>query len=267
MAVLVWITVLLLPITLPASEFLLTAGTRPPLRLLFAQDAPPNPAPEEDPKDFANHVLGSQYNVYPYHAPFNDRKAQPSRSSRNAMATPGLLEARIAPIYSSDRGMGLSADAYATFLFFGAGGAARWWGRGEDGNSDASSAYGWVGFNFTVPPLSVSVGGAYGYLGLPDGDLHAGFSLTARVTAYPLWPLSFSADASLGSMSGVVFDTGGSVGVMVYRHLFVEVGYRYGAAYQHDFAAHGLTIGIQFAWNWANTSFGPFDSPRHPWTW
>ncbi len=56
------------------------------------------------------------------------------------------------------------------------------------------------------------------------------------------------------------------VGCMVYRHLFIEAGYRVAFLPEYREVNQGLSLGLSFHWNWG-TGRPMFDPPQRPGTW
>lgn len=234
-----------------------------PVRPALFQSAIEDPPPPKH--DFAHFALGSVFNPYPYYAVWDDRSA--NLVTEGSVPLPAWLEVRGAPLFSFERGVGVSADIRAAFLFAEIGFAYRQWQKGDDDSLAPSLMYGWTGPHIPLFAANVGVGVAFGQMTLPNRERPAGFMFSMHTVAYPVWPLSVAMDVTVGGMAGGVVDAGGALGVMVFRHLFVELGYRYMAAWHKQFSSQGLTLGVQFAWNWSNPRGKPFASPTRRNTW
>lgn len=208
---------------------------------------------------FAKFALGSHMAHYPYEAPADD--LQGSRNWYEFFA----LDLRAAA--QLGQGVGGNGDARFRMFFAEVGGLLRHWDARED--TDRWTVYGgWVGGTIGVPfylPV-VRISQGFGLAEVRDGrgKSRGGVLINARVLAFPLWPLSFMTEVGLVATSDhLTVDAGTHIGVMAYRHIFVEAGYRLLWVGSDRNAAHGFSIGLAFYW----TMGGFFTSPSRPNTW
>ncbi len=248
------------PSCLAAMEFHLPA--REVLRSLFEKPAGNN-ADGEEPAGFALFALGSLRSNYPYEYYAHET------ASGGLSAGFGLfwwLALGVAAQHQPGESVGVTGDARFQFLFVEAGGEYRhWYVNGPDRRLQMYSA--WLGgnifFPFSTPFLSLSQGFGVGNV-VHDGESHGGLAISARALAFPLWPLSLEVDSTLVLNADVTsLQVGVQLGVMAFRHFFVEVGYRALWVGFERSPYQSFTLGIAFY-----TRFDKlFGSPQRPNTW
>lgn len=217
---------------------------------------------------FPKFSLGSVQNTYPYHS----RIGSPTGSFRNSGVLV-MMDSRVAGTWSDSRSPGWIADFRFQIAIFEATGLARDWNSGDPENG-LTIYGGGIGGVLPIPFdtradvdgfASVALDFGVAEVRIGRNERAGGVYVSSRVVAFPLWPLSVAADGTVILRSNVqTYDFGGHLGVMAFRNLFFDVGYRATWVSHESSPTWGISFGLSFYWRW---SAPPFASPKRANTW